>query len=162
MILTEVVIRPTEKPRSVGPHKSILKKNGNKRKPRQENKKFRSVCKPTYGATADHNINIDLKSSRHLLCKSKDKDIYPHRNTNTLFPICWKFTKKRSRLIRDMLIYGRRPYYGHIHSIAMINDSRSILDKDKRLISDLVERLVFTNRITVRNIHDCVSYIIHL
>ena len=31
-----------------------------------------------------------------------------------------------------MLIYGRRPYYGHSHSIEMINDSRNILDKDKR------------------------------
>ena len=36
VILTEVVLQPTEKPRSVGPHKSILKKNGNKRKSRLE------------------------------------------------------------------------------------------------------------------------------
>ena len=40
VILTEVVLRPTKKPRSVGPHKSISKKNGNKKKSRLENKKI--------------------------------------------------------------------------------------------------------------------------
>ena len=39
MILTEVVLRPTKKPRSASSHKSILKKNGNKKKSRLENKK---------------------------------------------------------------------------------------------------------------------------
>ena len=33
-----------------------------------------------------------------------------------------------------MSIYDRQPYYGHSYSIAMINDSRSILDKDKRFL----------------------------
>ena len=32
VVLTEIILRPTKKPKSVGPHKSILKKNGNKRK----------------------------------------------------------------------------------------------------------------------------------
>ena len=66
VVLTEVVIRPTEKPRSVGPHKSILKKNGNKRKSHGENKKFRSVCKPTYGTIANHNVQYIEKLLRHL------------------------------------------------------------------------------------------------
>ena len=57
VVLTEVVLQPTEKPRSVGPHKLILKKNGNKWKSHQENKKFRSVCKTTYGTTVDRNVN---------------------------------------------------------------------------------------------------------
>ena len=51
VILTNVVLRPTKKPRSVGPHKLISKKNGNKRKSRLGNKKFRSVCIPLYGIT---------------------------------------------------------------------------------------------------------------
>ena len=42
MILTKVVLRPTKKPRSGGPHKSISKKNGDKKKARLGNKKFRS------------------------------------------------------------------------------------------------------------------------
>ena len=41
VILTELVLQPAQKPRSDGPHKSILKKNGNKRKSNLENKKFR-------------------------------------------------------------------------------------------------------------------------
>ena len=67
MVLTEIVLRPTKKPRSVGPQKSLLKKNDNKRKSHQKNKKFRSVYKSTYRTTADHNVNNSLKSSRHLL-----------------------------------------------------------------------------------------------
>ena len=37
VILIEVVLQPTKKTRSVGPNKSISKKNGNKRKSRLEN-----------------------------------------------------------------------------------------------------------------------------
>ena len=55
MILLKVVTQPTEKPKSVGPHKSIPKKSRNKRKSRLENEKFRSVIKPLYGISADHN-----------------------------------------------------------------------------------------------------------
>ena len=53
VVLTEVVLQPTEKPRSVGPHKSISKKNGNKKKSRLENKKFRSANKSLYGIHID-------------------------------------------------------------------------------------------------------------
>ena len=37
------VVRPTKKPRSVGPHKSKPEKTTSKKKIRQKNKKFRSV-----------------------------------------------------------------------------------------------------------------------
>ena len=94
VVLTEVVLQPTEKSRSVGPHKSILKENGNNGKSRLENKKFRSVCKPLCGITTDPNINNGLKSPRYLLYKSKHRNKYPLKNTSTLFPISWKFTKK--------------------------------------------------------------------
>ena len=153
--LNEVILRPTEKPRSVGPHKSILKKNGNKRKSHQENKKFRSVCKPTYGTTADHNVNNIEKSLRHLVYKSKDRNIYPHRNTSTLFPIIWKFTKKRLRIIPDCL-----PHHELNHMIELKTDSSSMLDKDKRLLYDLIKRLLFISKITVPNVHGCISSII--
>ena len=48
VILTEVVLQPTKKPRSVGPHKLISKKKDNQRKSRLGNKKFRSVSKPLW------------------------------------------------------------------------------------------------------------------
>ena len=87
VILTEVVLRPTKKPRSVGPHKLISKKNGNKRKSRLGDKKFRSVSKLLYGVHANLNSKNGLKSTRPLLYKSKDKNDYPLRNTNTPIPI---------------------------------------------------------------------------
>ena len=126
VILTKVVLRPTKKSRNVGPHKSILKKNGNKRKSDLENKKFRSVCKPTYGTTADCNVNNIVKSLRHLVYKSKDRNTYPHRNTSTLFPIIWKFTKNQLRIIPDHL-----PHHELNHMIELKTDSSSMLDKDK-------------------------------
>ena len=46
VVLIEVVLQTIKKPRSVGPLKSILKKNDKQWKSQQENKKFRSVCKP--------------------------------------------------------------------------------------------------------------------
>ena len=43
VVLTEVITQPIKKPRSVGPHKLIPKKNRNKGKSRLENTKFRGV-----------------------------------------------------------------------------------------------------------------------
>ena len=128
VILPKVVTPPTTKPRSVGPHKLIPKKNRNKRKSRLENKKFRSVSKPIYGISkngnkrksclgnnkfrsmskplygisADHNNNNGLKPQRHLLYKSEDKNKYPLMDTSTSIPIvCWKTTKKKLELNID-------------------------------------------------------------
>ena len=62
VILTEVVLQPTKKPRSTDPHESILKKNGNQKKSCLGNKKSRSVSKPLYGISADLNSNNGFKS----------------------------------------------------------------------------------------------------
>ena len=95
VILTKVVLQPTEKPKSVGPHKLISKKNGNQRKSRLGNNKFKSVSKPLYGLTADPNSNNVLKSPRHLLYKSENTNKYQLMNTSTSIPIVgWKITKK--------------------------------------------------------------------
>ena len=95
VILTKIVLQQTRKPRSVDLHKSISKKNGNQRKSRLGNKKFRSVSKPLYGIYADPNSNNGLKSPQHLLYKSEDKNKYPLMNTSTSIPIVgWKITKK--------------------------------------------------------------------
>ena len=160
VVLTKVVIRPTEKPRSVGPHKSKLKKNDNKRKSHLENKKFRSVCTSLYGITADSNINNGLKSSRHPLYKSEYRDKYPLRNTSTLFRISWKFTKKQSRIIRDISISDRSPHHGLSHRFKLKTDSPSMLDEDKRLLYDPIKRRLIISNITVPDIQACVSYII--
>ena len=46
VVLTEVVLRPTEKSRSVGPHRLISKKTRSKKKSLLKNNKLRSVSKP--------------------------------------------------------------------------------------------------------------------
>ena len=93
VILTEVVLLPTKKPRSVGPHKSILQKNSNKRKSRLGNMKFRSVSKLLYDVHVNPNSKNGSKSRRPLLYKSKDKNDYPLRTTNTFILIVdWKVT----------------------------------------------------------------------
>ena len=90
VILTEVVLQPTKKPRSVGSHKSISKKNGSKMKSRLGNKTFRSVSKPIYGIPSDPNSNNGFKPPRHLFYKSKDKNKYPHWNTSISIPtVAW-------------------------------------------------------------------------
>ena len=87
VILNKVVIQPTEKPRIGSPHKSIPKKNGNKRKSHLENKKFRSESKSLYGISVDPNSNNGLNPPRLLLYKSKDKIKYPLMDTSTSIPI---------------------------------------------------------------------------
>ena len=159
VVITKVVLRPIGKPRSVRPHKSILKKCQQEEiTPRKQN--FRSVCKPPCGATANRKVNNSLKSSRHLLYESEDRNKYPHRNTHTLFPINWKFTKKRSRIIRDILIPDHSPHHGLSHRIELKTDSPSMIDRDTRLQYDLIKRLLFISKNIVPNIHACVSYFI--
>ena len=160
VILTEFVLRPTTNLWSVGPHKLISKKNGNKRKSRVENKKFRSVHRLLYGITADPNISNGLKSPRHLLYKSEDRNKCPLRNTSTLFPISWKFTEKQLRIIRDMSILDHLPHYGLSHRFELKNDSPSMPEKDKRLLYSLIERILFISEIILPDVHACVSYII--
>ena len=107
VILPKVITRSTKKPRSVGPHKLIPKKSRNKKISRLENKKFRSVIKPLYGISADHNNNNGLKPPQHLFYRCKEKNKYPLMDTSTSIPIvCWKITKKPSHIISDISIPG--------------------------------------------------------
>ena len=87
VILTEVVLQPTKKPRSVGPHKSISKKNGNKEKSCLGNKKFRSMNKSLYATHIDIGSNNDYLSQQRLLYTNKDKRNYPLMSTGTSIPI---------------------------------------------------------------------------
>ena len=72
MILTEVVLRPTEKSRSVGPHKLIPKKNGNKKKSCLEKKKFRSMNKSLYGIHVDFDSDDDYVPQQRILYTNGD------------------------------------------------------------------------------------------
>ena len=90
----------------MGPHKSISKKNDNKRKSYLRNKKFRSVSKPLYGIPADPNSKNGLKSPQNLLYKSKEKNKYPLMNTSTSISIVdWKITKKQLTIYQSLVVY---------------------------------------------------------
>ena len=131
MVLTEVVLRSTKTPRSVGPHKLILKKIDNKKKTHLENKKFRSVNKSLYGIHVDPNNDNDNVPQQCLLFKSKDKTDYPFTNNDTYIPIVtWKLTKNRSHIISDISIPGRLPHSGSSQRFVLNANSPSMSEKD--------------------------------
>ena len=107
VILTKVVMRPTEKLRSVGQQKLIPKKNRNKKKLRLDNKKFRSVSKPIYGVSVDPSSDKGNTPQQHLLYTNAEKKNYPVIDTGASVPIdSWKLTKKQSHIISDISIPG--------------------------------------------------------
>ena len=73
MILTEVVIQPIKKSRSIGPHKLVSNKIGNKKKADLENKRFRSVNKSLYGIHIDPNNSDDNVPQQSLLLTNKTR-----------------------------------------------------------------------------------------
>ena len=80
VILTKSVLRPTKKQRSVGPHKSILKKNGNTKYSCVENKKFRSVNKSLYGIHVDFdNYKEGLRTTTTpIIHKQRQEELSTH------------------------------------------------------------------------------------
>ena len=82
-------------------------------------------------------------------------------DTSTAIPIVsWKIMKERSHIISDISIPGQLSYFGFSHRFELNTESPSILDKDKRLLYSLIERLLFIREITRPDLHACVSYII--
>ena len=161
VILTDVVPRPTKKPRSVGPHKSILKKIDNKKKTRLENKKFRSADESLYGIHIDPNNYDDNVPQQRLLFINEDKTDYPFTNNDTCIPIVtWKLTKNQSHTINDISTPGHLPHSGFSQRFILNDNSPSMSDKDIGLLHPLIERLLFSSKITRPDILACVSYII--
>ena len=66
MILQQVVIQPTEKPRSVGPHKSKSKTTTYKKKPCINNKKFMSANTQLRRGPTEPNRNGTNLLQQHL------------------------------------------------------------------------------------------------
>ena len=87
VILTEVVLRPTEKPKSVGPHKFILKKKWQQEEITLKNKKFRSTNRSLFGIHVDPDNDDDKVPQQRLLFTNEDKRNYPRINNNTYIPI---------------------------------------------------------------------------
>ena len=150
VILTEVVPRPTEKPRSVGPHKLISKKIDNTKKARLENKKCRSVNKSLYGVHVDPDNDDDNVPQQRLLFTNKDKRNYPFTNNDTYIPIItWKLTKNRSHIMSDISTPGRLPHSGFSQRF-VLNANSPIMSEKKNIgiLYCFIERLLFSTKIT--------------
>ena len=131
MILTEVVLQLTEKPRSEGPHKLILNKIDNKKKAHLENKKFRSVNKSLYGIHVDFDSDDNYVPQQRLLYTNKDKRNHSLMNTGTSIPIiAWKLTKNQSHSISDISIPGHSPHSGFNQRFKLNTNSPSMSGKD--------------------------------
>ena len=82
-------------------------------------------------------------------------------DTDASVPIvAWKLTKKQSHIISDISVPGCLPHSGFSQRFKLNVDSPSMSEKDIGLLYCLIERLLFTNKITRPDIHACVSYII--
>ena len=108
VVLTEVVLPPTERPRSVGSHKSISKITRSKKKSLLKNNKLSSVSKPlclglvdpdsnddmvpqqfTYGGSVDPSYEGDEnnKPQRSIFCTNKDMKTYSLMENRKYIPI---------------------------------------------------------------------------
>ena len=112
MLLRKNVLRPTKKPRSVGPHKSKPEKTASKKKSRQKNKKFRSASTQlpeepmsvkiqTYGFT-------ESRSGEETMIRQRLFNMDENRSyidTGAYIPISiYKFTKNLSYIDNDASI----------------------------------------------------------
>ena len=86
VVLTEVVLRPTEKPRSVGPHRLILKKTRSKKKSLLKNNKLRSVSKPLCLESVDNNSDDDIVPQQFTYGGSVDPGYHCIQFHNVSFP----------------------------------------------------------------------------
>ena len=71
-----------------------------------------------------------------------------------------KLTKNRSYITSDISFPARLPHSGFNQRFKLNDDSPSISKKDIGLLYRLIERLLFTRKITRIDVHACISYII--
>ena len=127
----------------------ISKKNGNKKKSRLENKKFRSANKSLYGIHVDPDNDDDNVPQQRLLYINEDKRNHPLIDNNTYIPtVTWKLTRNRSHIINDISIPGRLPHSGFSQRFILNTNSPSMSVKDIGLLYCLIERLLFSSKIT--------------
>ena len=135
VILQQVVMQPTKKPRSVGPQKSKSKTTTYKKKSYIKNKKFRSVSTQLRRGSEEPNRNGTSLLQQHLFYTNKDPKNYTFIDVGASIPIVtWKLTKNHSHMISDRLFSSCSSYYGS-HQRSKYNDkSSSILSHWKIIV----------------------------
>ena len=111
--LTKVVVRSTEKPRSVGPHKSKLKKTMNKKKSCIKNKKFRSVSTQLRRGSVEPSSGGKNILQQRIFYTNKDLKIYLFIDVCTSIQFFnWKLKKNCSHIISNIPLSGCLSYSG--------------------------------------------------
>ena len=144
VILQQVVIQPTKKLRSVGPHKPKLKTITYKRKLCINNKKFRSA-----GTN---------QLQQHLFYTNKDLKNYAFIDVGTsILIVTWKITKNHPHIISQSPFSSCSSFYGSNQRSERNDESSSIPINDIELFYCLIGRLLFTRKITTQNVQDGVT-----
>ena len=114
-----------------------------------------------YGIYVDPSKDDDDVPQQRLLYTNEDKKNYPPMDTGTSVPIiAWKLTKNRSLIISDISIPGHLSHSGFSQKFKLNANSLNMSEKDTGLLYRLIERLLFTRKITRPDVLACVSYII--
>ena len=159
VILQQVVIQPTEKSKSVGPHKSKLKTTTYKKKSCIKNKKFRSASTQLHRGSTEPTRNGTNLLQRHLFYTNKDLKNYQFIDAGTFIPIVtWKLTKNRSYIIIDKPLSSCSLYSGNNQRSKLDIESSSIPVKDIELFCRFIRRLLFTSKIARPDVQACVTY----
>ena len=128
VVLTEVVLRPTEKPRGCRPTQINIKENKKQKEITTKNNKLRSVSKPLCSGSVDLDSDDDIVLQRFtyggsvnssydggennipqqsIFYTKKDMRTYPFMDNGKPIPIVtWKLTKNCSHIISDISIPG--------------------------------------------------------
>ena len=101
------------------------------------------MSKPLYVVSVDPSSDEDNVPQWRLLYTNKDKKNYLLMDTGASIPIvAWKLTKN-----------GRLPHSGFSQRFKLNADSPSMPEKDIGLLYSLIERLLFTSKITRSDIY---------
>ena len=119
------------------------------------------MSKPLYRVSVNPSSDEDNVPQRRLIYTNEGKKNHPLMDTGVSVPIvAWKLTKNWSHIISATSISVCLPHSGFSQRFKLNADSSSMSKKDIGLLFCLIERLLFTSKITRPDVHAYVSYII--
>ena len=158
VILKQVVIQPSKKPRSVGPHKLRSRTTTNKQKSCLKLKNFRSASTQLRRGSTEPIRDGTNILQHHLFYTNEDLKHYTFINVGTSIPIVtWKLTKNRLHIISDRPLSSCLSYSGSYERFKLDVESLSIQMKDIGLFYRLIRRFSLTSEITRPDIQDCLT-----
>ena len=160
VILRKVILRPTTKPRSVGPHKLKSKKTTSKKHHPSKTKNPGFEYTTTWRICSSIQWWEKYTTKTSILHEWRYGELSIHRYWCIDSNLCLKLTKKCSHIISDISIPNCSPQSEHSQRFKIDTDSPSISEKDIELLYPLIERLLFTRKITISDVQTCGTYIL--